>query len=485
MGLVAGGFAVVLAAANAALFLFARRSAWAWRVATDDGLSTWMLRLATLAMSHYQKAQIWILDLYFYRLRTKIPPKAAEFLPLPLTSRDGEFDPSDKALASPWTGKRLWVQGNSGMGKTALFRRLTEAHFRDHETAFAAFANWGCVVVAFAARDFADGGEDKGDPAWVVGAVRSRLSSQGVKFGDEKLLSRFLESGSIGIAIDGLNEVNRTRAVIAFTQSFYAAPMLVTSQQGGPPVGDCFTCWYLPDDIRAFTAALLREYLGQKADTVMVCISNSGLKDELRSGYDVRLIIDLVKAGSTLPSDRLGLYAAVIAVGWPKVSEEIKKRQQQSRMEAAAWRMVSERKANEDTRRLKPNVDLDADLLEAIADAPEKDQRPVRLIRRVAGADYEFVHDQMHAYLAARWFTQEGFRVTELEKMIEASTIWTHAVEERRPLWDFAARLLDDERLIALWARVEDKEDWDTRRRALKAVAERRGLRQPVAAQIS
>jgi hypothetical protein len=45
----------------------------------------------------------------------------------------------------------------------------------------------------------------------------------------------------------------------------------------------------------------------------------------------------------------------------------------------------------------------------------------------------------------------------------------------------FAAALLDDERLIALWARVEDKEDWDALRRALKGEAERRGLKQPMA----
>jgi hypothetical protein len=140
--------------------------------------------------------------------------------------------------------------------------------------------------------------------------------------------------------------------------------------------------------------------------------------------------------------------------------------------------VMLERKPNEDMRRLKPDTDLAADLLMALADAPEKNRKPVRLVRRVSGGSFEFVHDQMHAYLVARWFTQDGFGVGELEKMIEASTIWTQAPEERRTLWGFAAALLDDQRLIALWARVEDKEDWDALRRALKAEAERRGLEQ-------
>ena len=91
------------------------------------------------------------------------------------------------------------------MGKTALFRNVTETHFREHETAFAAHAKWGCVLVAFAARDFAGSGEDKDDPAWVVDAVRATLSSEGVTFASSALLTRFLESGTLGVAIDGLN----------------------------------------------------------------------------------------------------------------------------------------------------------------------------------------------------------------------------------------------------------------------------------------
>jgi hypothetical protein len=438
-----------------------------------------MLRFATLALSHYPKAQVWILDLYFRRRRAEIPA-AAPFLPLPLTGGDRSFDTTDKVLAPPWTGKRLWIQGGSGMGKTAVFRHFVESYFRDHDTAFAGFAKWGCVVIGFAARDFAGGGEDKDDPSWVVDAVRATLSSKRVTFADEKLLSRFLESGSIGVAIDGLNEVNRTRAVTAFTQRFDAAPMLVTSQEPG---GDRFATWRLPPDIRAFTSGLLREYLGEKAAAVVeMRISASGLKVAIRSGYDVRLIIDLARPdpqNASLPGDRLGLYAVAIAAGWPEIPEETR-REQLGRTASAAWRMVSERKPNENMRRLKPDIDLDSNLLVALADAPERDRKPVRLIRRV-GSDFEFVHDQMHWYLAACWFAQDGFTVSELERMLEASMIWTHAPGDRRTVWGFAATLLDNERLLALWARIEDKEDWDTLRRALKAEAERRGLKQLIA----
>ena len=122
----------------------------------------------------------------------------------------------------------------------------------------------------------------------------------------------------------------------------------------------------------------------------------------------------------------------------------------------------------------------DRRVLGALADVQETDAKPVRLVRRVAGGSFEFVHDQMHAYLAARWFSQEGFSVAELEKMLEASTIWTQAPEARQTLWSFVAALLDDQRLIGLWTRIEDKEDWDSLRRALKAEAGRRGLTQEI-----
>lgn len=473
-------FAVVLAVANVVLFALARRSAWAWRVATDDGWGTGVLRVATLLMSHVPQAQLWIIDRYFQRVRDQVQARPIRpFLSLPLTASDGRLQASADVVAPPWRGRRLWVQGGSGMGKTALFRTIVDGHFRDPDTAFAAYARWGCIVVAFAARDFTEGGDDKDDPAWVVNAVRSTLSSEGVSFANAALLQRFLESGTIAVAIDGLNEVDRTRAVAAFSQHFAEAPMMVTSQQPG---GERFATWRLPDDIRAFTSELLRLYLPrEQADAVMGRIAASGLKDAIGSGYDVRLLVDLVRAGrqdGELPVDRLGLYAAVIEAGWPDAAEE-KRKEQQSDTAAAAWSMVSGRKPNEDKRRLRPDVDLPKTLLVALAEVPERDNRSVRIVRRVGAGAFEFVHDQMHAYLAARWFAQEGLTVAELRKMVADSTIWTQSLDARRTLWGFAAALLDSERLLALWARIEDEEAWDVLRRALKAEAERRGLPAP------
>ena len=432
-----------------------------------------MLRVATAVLSHMPWAQIWILDLYFQKRKTALNPPQP-FLALPLAGSDAHLEPSDSAIAPPWKGRRLWIQGNSGMGKTALFNHATSAHFRNKASSSEAFAAWGCIVVAFSARDFADGGEDKLDPDWVIKAVKGALAPTGLTFQDDKLLRRILESGTVAVAIDGLHEADRTKAVEAFVRAFDAVPMLVTSQEPG---GQQFTNWRLPSDMRAFIHDLLRLHLNNAdADAVMNRITASGLKEAIRSGYDVRLVIDIVRKdpnNAALPSDRVGLYAAVVSEAWPDQTADVM-REQQMRTAAAAWKMVSERKPHEDIRRMKPDDGL-GDILTALADAPQRQGKSIRLVRRVGGA-FEFVHDQMHAYLAARWFAQDGFSVQELEKMVGESKIWLHALPARHALWGFAAALLDDARLLTLWGRVEEREEWDALRRELKIEAEKRGL---------
>jgi hypothetical protein len=264
--------------------------------------------------------------------------------------------------------------------------------------------------------------------------------------------------------------------VIAFAKRFAAAPMLITSQEKG---AQQFAVWELPSDIRAFRDDLLRLYLGESAAKPIIDkVGNSGLGQAIRSGYDVRLIADLAHSDSAtvaLPEDRIGLYAAVVNAAWPEVPVETRK-EQENQVGYAAWSMVCERKPNQDIRRLKPDTDLPAEVLFMLADPPEVSRRSVRLIHR-AGSAFEFVHDQMHIFLAARWLTQSGRRAAEMERMITSSAISIHLPDTRQSLWEFVAALLDDERLTALWVLIEDNEDLDQLRRKLKQEAERRGLK--------
>jgi hypothetical protein len=457
---------------NTTLFVAARRSPWAWRIATADTLGTLPFRIVIGVLSSFKFAQIWVLDLYYQRQRLLIGIPEP-FLPLPVTGSDGHFL-TDYLVAPPWDRKRLWVQGNSGMGKTALIRSIINLHFRSNSTAFEAFAHWGCIVVAFAARDYATGGEDKHEPDWVVFAVKATLARQGLTFEDERLLRRVLLSGVIGVVIDGLHEAGRSNSVEAFAQSYASASIVVTSQEPGTA---SFQTVNLPNTMRDYSKELLQLLIGDgiASQTVYDRVESSGLLRTISSGYDLRLISDLTKdnpATAILPRDRPALYAAVLSAGWPDASEEVVS-EQMAQVAAAAWRLVSERGPHEDKRRIRPGIDLPADLLNALADAPERSRKPVRLVSRLR-VDFEFVHDQMHAYLAARWFAQSEFSMDELEELLRTSTIWKHSKTERQSLWGFVAALLSDGDLIELWRRIDDQDEWDVLRRELKAAAARR-----------
>jgi hypothetical protein len=96
------------------------------------------------------------------------------------------------------------------------------------------------------------------------------------------------------------------------------------------------------------TDGLLALYLGEEGGKILARrLRESGLIAHLRSGYDVRLVIDLAKAdpgGTNLPLDRIGLYRAAVAEAWPEGDERLET------LQAAAWKLMSEHGPNEDKR---------------------------------------------------------------------------------------------------------------------------------------
>ena len=199
------------------------------------------------------------------------------------------------------------------------------------------------------------------------------------------------------MTIDGLNEVAREQAVAAFAAEFPATPLFVTSQESGEAP---FEVWHLTGTITAHVDGLLMLYLGpQRGEALAQQVRDAGLIGHLRSGYDVRLVIELAEADpehANVPRDRVGLYRAAVAAAWPTGDERLEL------LQAAAWKLCSERGPNEDERRLKPDEDAPADLLEQLEAVRERSGRNIRLLR-AAPPGYEFVHDQMNAYLAACW----------------------------------------------------------------------------------
>jgi hypothetical protein len=271
----------------------------------------------------------------------------------------------------------------------------------------------------------------------------------------------------LAVAIDGLNEVARGPAVAAFIAEFPATAVFVTSQELGELP---FDVWHLPRTIAEHVDGLLTLYLGsQEGKALARSLRKTGLIQHLRSGYDVRLVIQLAEDltdSTCLPSDRISLYRAVVTAAWPPGDDRL------DLLQAAAWKLISERGPNEDKRRLKPEVDLPKDLLEALEAVRERSGSNVRLIR-AAPPDYEFVHDQMNAYLAASWFVDRP-TLPVMRDLLITTKVWLDGVEGQRTLWGFVAALLDRPRLEALWVFAGD----DERRAVLGRVLSDRAARE-------
>jgi hypothetical protein len=319
------------------------------------------------------------------------------------------------------------------------------------------------VLVPIQAREFAALTiSDVGDPsAWIVACVRGVLSSRDLPFNDASLLTAMLRAGTIGVAIDGLNEVAREPAVAAFVKEFPQAFVFVSSQESGHPP---FEVWHLPATITEYVDKMLNLYMGdQEGKDVAQLLSNTGLIAHLRSGYDVRLVINLATTDRRLLKSidsQIGLYKAAVDTAWPEDSRQAEHCEQ---LGAAAWKLVSDREPNQDRRRLIPNEDCPEDLLKAL-----ERMRPVRLIR-LASPVYEFVHDQMHWYLAANWFCSRATAAVMCD-LLTASKVWKEGWEAQRALWNFVAEMLDHETLEKLWRFAGD----DERRAVLgKALAKR------------
>ncbi len=466
----AASSAAFLVALNLAVFAAAHYSAAAWRLATDESWGNTALLPQRLLLRHWQGAQLWLLDLYVRERRKAVASKSLPFLPLPLTGPDGKIADSDSVLARLAAARHLWVQGGTGMGKTAMFLHLRQIHFGGTEnTAFAIFRRDRYVLVPIEARRFPEAPfDEKGGSAWVVACILSVLSEGGLSFEDRGLLRAMLRKGTLAIAIDGLNEVARGQAVSAFAAEFPAAPLFVTSQEPGESP---FEVWRLPGTIAEHVDGLLKLYLGeQRGEALAKRLRDTGLIQHLRSGYDVRLVIELAEAdpeAANLPRDRIGLYRAAVAAAWPEGDERLEL------LQAAAWKLISERGPNEDKRRLKPDEDAPKDLLEQLEAVRERSGRSIRLIR-AAPPYYEFVHDQMNAYLAACWFADRS-AVAVMCDLLGETKAWQDGLEAQRTLWGFVAAMLDQSRLEALWIFAGDDDRRAVFGRALAERAEREG----------
>jgi uncharacterized membrane protein (UPF0136 family) len=200
---IAGIPVAIVVTFNLIVFGRARYSASAWRFATDDSWGTKALTPLMLLLRQSRLAQLWLLDLYVRGCRDALPKRPPPFLPLPLTHASGAVAKSDTVVARLASTRHLWIRGGTGMGKTAIFGHLIQAHFgRAAATSFAIFERDGYVLVPIEARRFPAGNfDEKRSSAWVLGTILSVLSERGLSIADNTLLRAMLSKGCLPLPL--------------------------------------------------------------------------------------------------------------------------------------------------------------------------------------------------------------------------------------------------------------------------------------------
>lgn len=386
--------------------------------------------------------QCWLLDGYVKRcaivLRNEHEPR---YIEVPLNYDGGDMAPHD--VAAFWTKQRkIWIVGKSGMGKTSFCSRIERSFYLDNlpPSSRGIVNKHGFVLIFFRARDFGELQIDtKLEPdGWIIAVCQRVLARRGFPIEDKSLMRGFLRSGKVAIIIDGLGETNRAMEVIDYSQLNKETPLLVTSQSL-PGADSDFALMSLPESFSEYTVPLFKLYLGQDgACRVMKEITESGLISEIRTGYDVVLIIDIAKDGDLLsqhmPDTRYKLYSNAIS------QMRLRDRHALFDLYGIAWEMFVTGERRVSGARFEPQ------LLSALLDSK------VPLARRISGDMYEFRHDQMRSFLGSKYLLEAYNQIDLLIVFLKNSEIWKVRPAEQEELWtSLMAGVASCDNLGLLW----------------------------------
>jgi Two component regulator propeller len=470
-GLLALGFIVLL--------LLAHHSARAFTILSDAAWARW-LTWPFFFLRYVPAVQRWVLEPWFQDVRRRTIT-AIPFLDPPVSMSDGSLSEGVALLQRLRDSPRLWLHGRSGMGKSSVFAAWERAYFiaADVPNLNAAASQYGFILIAISLRQYAAlSVPDANRPeSWILEIVRRQLEQHGFATRDLGLVDAMLRAGHIALALDGTNEVDRDLALAAFASQFPQARLLITSQALPRSLAgnERWELWELPEDIGRLRDKLLALWLGtEKGGILSSRIMAEGLSRTIVSGYDLRLLADLADDEpkcAPLPVDRIALYRAML----DRAKEPDGQPLHLDGLKQLAWTMVTQRR-----RRILPD---DGKALEA-GTLQELEREGLRIIRSI-GAEREFRHDQMRAFLAALWLVEETPNLPALQKAVSDAGAFALNRRDQEELWTFVVLLLTSiADLQELWIFAnKDPVERGNLENALQAEADKRGVNLVRAAQ--
>jgi hypothetical protein len=412
------GYFILTLVAFLILLLLSRRSQRAFELLTGFWIRKAGLYFGYI-LCNVSAVRIWVFERYYQRLREEFNEERP-YVPKEIETPNGGSISVAELLDHLQSITHILVQGDAGTGKTELLKRVLKVYC-EHPTLRSAHKRYGFIPIMIPLREFGDPAAP-GDDSTMPSLTRAALKGKGMWFTDEKFFERLLDRKDFLVILDGLNEVNIDRQVIKFAATSPDVRLLMTSQTGlsGSGIQTYRLSVMTPDFAKTLLAAFLRdEPITRSTEDVA-----ESLWGDIKSGYDVRLIQNLMVAGRPLPTNRLELYAATMNYASDRFGGEYP----QYVIRRRAWNLWKETK-----RRFTSDEELTDDLIKPLLETKMVVARSDR---------FEFRHDLMRGYLAACWAACEAASISETKENLNATAVWNLSASEQDLVFPFLAELL-------------------------------------------
>jgi hypothetical protein len=359
-----------------------------------------------LAVQYVPQVRNWVFKGYFLSCKA-ISKLDHEHIPLAIITPEQEMHQSTDMLSRFAAKKQIWLSGPSGVGKSEVSKLVLEGYFGSH-TLLDAWKTYRFIPILVSVRDYKE--------SEMMELIRKALTSRGIPVQDINFVQGLLNTKAFALFLDGVNESELEQEVIEWFHWRSSVPKFVTSQTKPAKLKS------LTYELRCldsnFAQIIFQEFL-KKEDKKPIIPPE--FWDDVKTVFDLRLLMRLVQSNKLVPDTRAGLYESTYEMGIEgKVADyEI------ARFAFTIWKTGS--------RRFAPDEHLTLSVLQNLMES-----------RVVIKQDqyYEFRHDLMRGYAAARWLGIHSSSDEILMQKFEDEAIWNLSPPEQELVFQFLVAMV-------------------------------------------
>jgi len=329
--------------------------------------------------------------------------------------------------------RKLLLLGQSGIGKTSYFRYLISSFSSQSSTAF----RLGDLVPVFIPL-----GRYRGSNPTQM--VHTQLASYG-QLTDEEITTSCLENGGILIFLDGLNEIDSTtrNLVNTFVERYWVMNYFVISSQEDYPEFAGKRIYLATLDPERVNE-LLRRRLGEERANSLSSQLTSDAYMIYKIPLDLELAIGLLASDpdGQLPQSRRELYERTLRPVWDQWHRSGRSEYSELLI-SRAYQMVRSSDPVFDRPDNPAQIEIRNDLL-----------RHRLLVAR--GDQYYFAHEEIGAFLAAKYFAPRFRDLLPIENSVDFSWLpmlrfaGSYLRESKRDIRDLVFSVVEKNKFLAI-----------------------------------